>query len=234
MTALKGKVAIVTGASKGLGQAIARRLAKGGANVVASARSTDKLEALAQEAPDRILAFPCDVTKSTQVQALIQFALQRFGRIDILVNNAGLGHFAPIDELSEEQWDEMMNVNLKGAFLACKYAIPHLKATEGHIVNISSVAGTEAFPNGGGYCASKFGLMALSDTLTLELKPYHVKVSTLCPGSIKTEFHHPKAYAMEAEQVAETVWTMVSAPKGVIYNQVIMRPLVPKNLLKKS
>jgi NAD(P)-dependent dehydrogenase (short-subunit alcohol dehydrogenase family) len=161
------------------------------------------------------------------VQDLVQFAIQRFGRLDVLINNAGLGHFAPVDELTESQWDEMMNVNLKGAFLTCKYAIPHLKATEGHIVNISSVAGTEAFARGGGYCASKFGLMALTDALTQELKPHHVKVSALCPGSIKTEFGRQKDYAMEAEQVAEAVWTIVSAPKGVIYNTIIMRPLVP-------
>jgi NAD(P)-dependent dehydrogenase (short-subunit alcohol dehydrogenase family) len=227
MTRLDGKTAIVTGASKGLGRAIAKRLAEGGAYVVAAARSKDKLEHLASEHPGRIIPFVCDVTRSDQVRAMIEFTVERSGRLDILVNNAGLGRFAPVDELSEEDWDLMMDVKLKGAFLACKYAIPHLKKTEGHIVNISSVAGTEAFATGGGYCASKFGLMALTDALTLELKPHHVKVTALCPGSIKTEFHRPKDYAMEAEQVAETVWTVVSAPKGVIYNQIIMRPLVP-------
>ncbi|MBA4495641.1 SDR family oxidoreductase [Paenactinomyces guangxiensis] len=232
MPSLEGKTAIVTGASKGLGQAIARRLAAGGARVVAGARSTDKLEALAQEAPNQIIPFTCDVTKSAQVKAMIEFTVEQCGRLDLLINNAGLAHFAQVQDLTEEEWDEMMDVNLKGAFLTCKYAIPYLKQTEGHIVNISSVAGTEAFANGSGYCASKFGLMALSDALTLELKPHHVKVTTLCPGSIKTEFHNPKDYAMEAEQVAETVWTCVSAPKGVIYNQIIMRPLVPKKAQK--
>jgi NADP-dependent 3-hydroxy acid dehydrogenase YdfG len=233
MTSLEGKVAIVTGASKGLGLAITRRLASGGARVVAAARSEDKLEALAKEHPDKIVAFPCDVTQSSQVKALIDFTVERYGQLDILVNNAGLGRFAPVDQLSEEDWDLMMNVNLKGAFLCCKYAIPHLKQTEGHIVNISSVAGIESFAGGAGYCASKFGMMALSDALTLELKPHHVKVTTICPGSIKTEFNRPKDYAMEAEQVAETVWTVVSAPKGVIFNQIVMRPLVPREYQKK-
>jgi NAD(P)-dependent dehydrogenase (short-subunit alcohol dehydrogenase family) len=232
MSTNEKKVAIVTGASKGLGRAIALRLARGGVHVVAAARSSGKLEELSREIPSRITPYTCDVTSSGQVKALIEFTVEQFGRIDILINNAGLGRFAPVHELSEEDWDEMMNVNLKGAFLTCKYAIPHLKKTEGHIVNISSVAGTEAFPRGAGYCASKFGLMALSDTLTLELKPHHVKVTALCPGSIKTEFHHPKEYAMEPEQVAETVWTVVSAPKGVIYNQIIMRPLVPREYQK--
>lgn len=233
MSRLDGKVAIVTGASKGLGRAIATRLAQGGAFVVAAARSKDKLEQLEQKVSEQIVPFQCDVTKTPDVKALINFAIERFGRLDILINNAGIGRFGKVEDLSEEDWDQMMAVNLKGAFLACKYAIPHLKQTEGHIVNISSVAGTESFVGGAGYCASKFGLMALSDALTLELKPHHVKVSTVCPGSIKTEFGRPKDYALEAEQVAETVWTIVSAPKGVIINQVIMRPLVPREYQKK-
>lgn len=226
------KVAIVTGASKGLGAAIACRLAKEKIKVVASARSTDKLEGLAKEFGNAIDPVPCDVMDSKQVQDVIRHTIDRYGRLDYLINNAGLGHFAPVESLSEDEWDEMMNVNLKGAFLHCKYAIPHLKKTEGHIVNISSIAGTEAFATGAGYCASKFGMMALTDALTLELKPYQIKVTALCPGSMKTDFNHYKDYAMEAEQVAKTVWTIVSAPKGVIYNQILMRPLVPREFQK--
>lgn len=232
METTKQKIAIVTGASKGLGAAIARRLAKENIKVVATARSTGKLNELAGEFQGIIDPVACDVTDSRQVRQIIEHTIDQYGRLDILINNAGLGYFAPVEKLSEEEWDEMMNVNLKGAFLHCKYAIPHLKKTEGHIVNISSIAGTESFASGAGYCASKFGLMALTDALTLELKPYHVKVSALCPGSIKTDFNNYKEYAMEAEQVAEAVWTMVSAPKGVIYNQILMRPLVPKEFQK--
>ncbi len=222
------KVAIVTGASKGLGAAITQRLAQEGITVIASARSEEKLRSLAQTNPKFILPFPCDVTQSEQVQSLIQYTIDTCGKIDLLINNAGLGRFAPLDELKEEDWNEMMQVNLTGVFLACKYAIPHLKETKGHIINISSVAGTVAFPNGGGYCATKFGLMGLSESLTQELKPHHVKVSTLCPGSIKTEFHPAPDWALEAEQVAETVWMIASAPKNVIINQIIMRPQVPR------
>ncbi|WP_124727295.1 SDR family oxidoreductase [Staphylospora marina] len=227
MNRLAGKTAIVTGASKGLGRAIARKFAQGGARVIAAARNLDALKALAAEDPEHIIPVECDVTQSRQVRAMVERAVNETGRLDILVNNAGVGRFAPVEELSEEDFDLMMNVNLKGAFLASKYAIPHLKRTKGHIVNISSVAGTEAFATGGGYCASKFGLMALTDALTLELKPHHVKVTAICPGSIKTEFHRPKDYAMEAEQVAEAVWITVSAPQNVIYNRIIMRPQVP-------
>lgn len=232
MSTTDKRVAIVTGASKGLGAAITRRLAREEIRVVACARSEDKLKKVAESYPDRILPVPCDVTQSRQVKHAIDTALKHFGRIDILVNNAGLGRFGKVHELSEEDWDEMMAVNLKGAFLACKYAIPHLLKQKGHIVNISSVAGTVTFPGGGGYCASKFGLMALSDVLTQELKPHEVKVSTLCPGSILTEFGAAKPYALKPEQVAETVWQMISAPDSVIYNQIIMRPQVPPEMQK--
>lgn len=232
MSSLGDKVGIVTGASKGLGRAIAKRLALEGAIVVASARNESELNELAKEHPGHIYAFPCDVTEAVQVKALIQFTVERLGRLDFLVNNAGIGRFDTVEQLSVEDWDQMMAVNAKGPFLTCKFAIPYLKKTEGHIVNISSVAGTESFATGSGYCASKFALMALSDALTLELKPFHVKVTTLCPGSIKTEFQQPKDYAMEPEQVADTVWTVLSSPKNVIYNQIIMRPLVPRKYQK--
>lgn len=232
MSSLEDKVGIVTGASKGLGKAIANRLAQEGAIVVASARSEAELNELANKHPGHIYAFPCDVTEPTQVKALVQFTVERFGRIDFLVNNAGIGKFGSVEQLSVEDWDQMMAVNAKGPFLTSKFSIPYLKKTEGHIVNISSIAGTEAFATGSGYCASKFALMALTDALTLELKPYHVKVTAICPGSIKTEFQPPKDYAMDPEQVADTVFTVLSAPKNVIYNQVIMRPLVPRDYQK--
>ncbi|PTM58642.1 SDR family oxidoreductase [Desmospora activa] len=229
---LTEKTAIVTGASKGLGRAIARRLNRSGMTVVAAARSEAALQEMAADHPG-IIPVVTDITHSDDVKQMVETALSHTGRIDILVNNAGLGHFGSVEELSEEEWDQMMDVNLKGAFLACKFAIPHLKKQKGHIVNISSVAGTVTFPGGGGYCASKFGLQALSDVLTQELKQDEVKVNTLCPGSIQTEFsHNPKSYALTAEQVAETVWMMVSADPAVIFNQIIMRPQVPPELQK--
>lgn len=232
MSKLKGSVAIVTGASKGLGAAITRRLAKEGARVVACARSRDHLESLSQEDPDHILAYPCDISDSEQVRGLIDFTLKKTGQINILINNAGIGRFNPVEKLSEQDWDEMMATNLKGPFLTSKYSIPHLIQTRGHIVNISSVAGTVIFSGGGGYCASKFGLMALSDVLTQELKPHQVRVTTICPGSIQTEFFQAPSYALKPEQVAETVYSVVAAPEGVIFNQVIMRPQVPPEAQK--
>lgn len=220
-------VAFVTGASQGLGKAIAQRLATEGVQVVACARSAEALQALAGDFPDRIHPVPCDLTDAKQVEASISETIEKYGRLDYLINNAGVGKFGSIDQLSEADWDQMMQVNLKGCFLTAKYAIPHLKESKGHIVNISSIAGEVAMAGGGGYCASKAGLNMLSETLTLELKKHEVRVTTISPGSIKTHFHNPKAYALTPEQVTETVWSVISAPKQVIYGKITIRPQVP-------
>lgn len=224
---LDGKSVIVTGASKGLGRVIAERLARGGARVIAAARSKNRLEELSRQ-QDTIIPVVADITQADDVKRMVETAVTKTGGLDIVINNAGLGHFGRVQELTEAQWDQMLDVNLKGVFLTCKYAIPHLIRSKGHIVNISSVAGTVTFPGGSGYCASKFGLQALSDVLTQELKKEEVKISTLCPGSIDTQFSpEPPDYALTPEQVAETVWMIVTADRGVIVNQVIMRPQVP-------
>lgn len=224
------KIAIVTGASKGLGRAIAKRLATEKIHVIACARNYDQLVTLAEESPKQILPFKCDVSDSSQVQSLIAYTIEQKGQLDYLINNAGLGCFNSIDKLSEDDWDKMININLKGSFLTCKYAIPYLKATKGHIINISSIAGSVPFINGGGYSVSKAGLNMLSETLSLELKQHEVKVTTISPGSIKTDFHHPKEYALEPEQVADTVWTVIRAPQNMIYSQLTIRPQVPPTI----
>lgn len=221
---LSGKIAIVTGASKGIGKAIARLFAEKGAIVYALARGI-------QEDPmyQNIIPIPCDITKENQVSSTIEKIVKENGTIDILINNAGVGHFAPIHQLEENQWDEMINVNLKGAFLCTKYVVPHLLTkNSGHIINISSVAGIEGFPTGTGYCASKFGLMGLTDSLLKELKPHGIKVSAICPGSVQTYFggSEPKDYALLPEDVAWMAYQMVAAPQRVIMNQVVMRPKV--------
>ncbi|BAU29042.1 3-oxoacyl-[acyl-carrier protein] reductase [Aneurinibacillus soli] len=234
---LQNRIALITGASKGAGRAMCLLFAEEGATVYAAARSTDLLDELVQEAAGlegQIIAAPCDVTNGAAVEQLIQRITDEKGQIDILINNAGLGHFGAIHELTEAQWDEMMNVNLKGVFLCTKYVTPHLiKQKRGHIINISSVAGTVTFPGGGGYCTTKFGLMAFTDILTQELKSHNVKVSVICPGSIQTYFGgtDPKDYALHPKDVAQIAYQMAAAPEHVILNQVIMRPVVPQTKL---
>lgn len=235
MATLTGQVAIITGASRGLGRSIATMFADNGATVIATARDKTALIDVAQQfsGEGKIVPYACDITQSNQVDGLIRFTLQRYEKLDILINNAGVGHMSPVHELAEEDWDTMMSVNLKGPYLTCKYAVPHfIERKSGHIVNISSVAGTVTFKGGGGYCASKFGLMALTDVLTQELKPHKVRVSVICPGSIQTEFggKDPKSYSLKPEQVAKVAYDMVTAPEGVILNQVVMRPQVPPEL----
>jgi NADP-dependent 3-hydroxy acid dehydrogenase YdfG len=235
LQSLHNKVVVITGASKGIGHAMSLLFAEKGATVFAVARSTGLLKALAASAEGSdgtIIAAPCDITKGSDVQALIARVIEEKGKIDILINNAGLGHFGPIHELQEDEWDEMMAVNLKGTFLTTKYAVPHLISRKsGNIINISSVAGTVTFEGGGGYCTSKFGLMAFTDVLTQELKPHNIKVSVICPGSVQTHFGgtEPKDYSLEAEDVAYMAYQIAAAPKNVILNQIIMRPVVPQS-----
>jgi NADP-dependent 3-hydroxy acid dehydrogenase YdfG len=234
LQSLHNKVVLVTGASKGIGRSMCLLFSEKGAIVYALARSEALLHELAHEAENhagRIVPAPCDVTDGTAIQELVGRIIREEGHIDVLINNAGLGHFGPIHELSEEQWDEMMNVNLKGVFLCTKYVVPHLlQQQRGHIINISSVAGTVTFPGGGGYCTTKFGLMAFTDILTQELKPHNIKVSVICPGSVQTYFGQtdPKAYSLRPEEVAYIAYQMAAAPEHVIMNQVIMRPVVPQ------
>jgi len=238
LQSIHNKVVLITGASKGIGRAMSLLFADKGATVYAIARSESQLKDLATEADNKqgcIIPSPCDIRDSSAIERLIGQIVHEEGRIDALVNNAGLGHFGPIHELTEAQWDEMMDVNLKGVFLCTKYTVPHMIQQQGgHIVNISSVAGTVTFPGGGGYCTSKFGLMAFTDVLTQELKPHNVKVSVICPGSVQTEFGQsaPKEYALRPEEVAYMAYQMIAAPEHVIMNQLIMRPVVPQHLQK--
>ena len=231
---LSGKVALVTGASRGIGRAITLLFADKGATVYALARGMEGLQAVKKAGETfsgQIIPTPCDITNGQQVAEAVEQAFQQSGHIDFLINNAGLGHFAPVHLLDESDWDEMMNVNLKGTFLCTKYVVPHLLSQgKGHIINISSVAGLEGFAGGGGYCASKFGLMGFNDALTKELKPKGIKVSVICPGSVQTHFGgtDPQDYSLHPEDVAFMAYQMASAPERIILNQVIMRPKVPQ------
>ncbi|QIA26780.1 SDR family oxidoreductase [Thermaerobacter sp. PB12/4term] len=232
---LQDKVAIVTGASRGIGEAISRVFVAEGARVVGVARSAGALEALARDlaaagAGGRFVPRVADVTSPGAAKEAVRETLERWGRIDILVNNAGVGHFAPVADLAEAAWDEMMAVNLKAPFLWSQAVLPHMmERRDGHIIMISSVAGTTTFVNGAGYCASKWGLMALADTLRQEVRPYELRVTAVCPGSVQTHFGGtpPRDYSLRPEDVAHTVLEVAAAPRRVVYGTVIVRPLVP-------
>src|ERR1700730_16819164 len=190
--ALAGKVALITGASRGIGFAIARRLGKMGARISICARDQAKLDQTASVLRGEgieTLAIRADVTRSDQISALIQKTQQELGPIDILVNNAGIGLFGPFLEFGEADWNAVLDTNLKSVFLMSRAVAPEMiRRQTGHIVNISSLAGKNTFANGAIYCASKWGLMGLSGAMAEDLRGYGIRVSAICPGSVATEF----------------------------------------------
>ncbi len=187
---LSNQVAVITGASEGIGAAIARRFAGEGARVVLAARSEEKLKALAEElGSERALAVPTDVTDAEQVKRLMARTREHFGGLDILVNNAGVGLYASVAEMAWADFEQMWKVNFFGVVRCIREALPDLRERRGMVVNISSVAGKLAIPYLTGYCASKFALNAFSTGLRMELAQAWVRVVVVCPGTVRTPFH---------------------------------------------
>ncbi len=184
----KGKVVIVTGSSRGIGKATALAFAREGAKVVITSRKKKDCDAVVKEINNSgrtCLAVACDVSKEKDVNNLVKETLKKFGRIDIVVNNAGIYKGGPIDKLPEQTWDEVIDINLKGPFLLCRCAVPHLKSGAS-IINISSVLGDVGDEETTAYCASKGGLITFTKALALELAPQKIRVNAVGPGPIKT------------------------------------------------
>jgi 3-oxoacyl-[acyl-carrier protein] reductase len=230
--ALAGKVALITGASRGIGFAIARRLGKMGARVSICARDQAKLDQAASVLRGEgieTLAIRADVTRSDQISALIQKTQQELGPIDILVNNAGIGLFGPFHEFGEADWNAVLDTNLKSVFLMSRAVAPEMMRRQtGHIVKISSLAGKNTFANGAIYCASKWGLMGLSGSMAEDLRGYGVRVSAICPGSVATEFSgqsrksHSKI--LQPDDVAHAVAALVTQSSESFISEVHIRP----------
>ena len=229
---LEGKVALVTGANRGIGLAIARRLGQMGARVSICARDQSKLEqSAASLRGDGIetLAIPADITRAEQISFLVQKTQQELGPIDILVNNAGIGAFRPFHEFAEADWDRVLDTNLKSVFLLCRAVAPEMiRRQTGHIVNISSLAGKNTFANGAIYCASKWGLMGLSGSMAEDLRGYGIRVSTICPGSVATEFagqsKKDPSKALQPDDIAHAVAALVTQSAGSFISEVHLRP----------
>lgn len=211
-------MAIVTGASRGIGEHVARQLHAGGATVVLAARATDRLQRVAAElGAERTLVVPTDVADRGQVVALVERTVERFGRVEILVNNAGVGLSGLISDLDLDDLERVFAVNVFGAVACIQAVIPHMRRQRwGHIVNVSSVLGKVAVPQTAGYAASKFALQALSDGLRVEEVPHGILVTVVCPGSTQTDFRanelrsgstlleeRPQINLMRAERAAE-------------------------------
>lgn len=225
---LEGQVALITGAGQGLGAAIAEVLAAAGAQTVLCGRRRERLEAVAEKLQPTPLDLTCDVTDEAQIKAVIERTVSRFGRLDILVNNAGIGDWIALEETETKFFDDVIATNLRGPFLFSKHAWPHLKASKGQILNISSIAGTQSFNRMSAYCASKHGLNGLSGVLAIEGEPYGIRVLSLCPGSVDTDIWKSEASEQERsrmmtpEQLAAFAQFLLTSPRNVLVKQIVV------------
>ena len=238
---IKGKVVVITGASSGLGEATARLLSSQGASVVLGARRIDRLKSLADEltgSGGKALAVATDVTHCDQVKKLVDAAVQTYGHIDVMINNAGLMPSSPLERLKIEDWDRMIDVNIKGVLYGIAAALPYMKEQKaGHIINVSSVAGHKVRAGGAVYAATKHAVRALSEGLRLEVKPYNIRTTVISPGAVATELPNSatepdiaeimrKVYeiAIPAESFARAVAFAMSQPEDVDVNEILFRP----------
>ena len=229
MADVSGRVAVVTGGTRGIGLAIARTLVQGGAGVVVAARRGEDVARVAGELGPRALGVACDVRRVEDCERLVARAVEEFGRLDILINNAGLGVFAPVEAMSLEDWHRQIETNLDGVFYCCRAALPHIKKMRGWIINIGSLAGKNAFAGGAAYNASKFGLLGFSEALMLEVRHDGVRVSCVMPGSVATEFSSGGGgeWKLHAEDVAQVVSDLLAFPDRALPSRIEIRPAQP-------
>jgi len=233
---LSGKVAVVTGGTRGIGRAIAERLLTEGASVAFCGRSAEAVAKAAGEMAratgGNVFGEAADVSKPADVRRFFQGVDNQFGALHVLINNAGRGIFRRAGELSIEEWQNMMELNLSGVFYCCREALQRFNngGVGGYIINISSLAGKNAFSGGAGYNASKFGLNGFSEALMLDYRYENVKVSYIMPGSVDTSFGAGAAHAdwkIAPEDVAEVVQGLLRMPERTLVSRVEMRPLKP-------
>jgi len=230
---LVGQVALVTGAGRGIGAAIARRLASLGASVVVCGRTQSALDTTAraiQAAGGKTEVIPCDVTLLHQLEYAAARVDSTFGRLDILVNNAGVGGFTKLlHELPPEDWERILNTNLRGVYFSVRAFAPlMIRARAGHIINISSLAGKNALPKGAAYAASKWGLNGMTYSLAEELRPHNIRVAVVCPGSTETELgphtgKDPKKM-LQSDDIAHAVAMLVTQSPQSFVSEILIRP----------
>jgi 3-oxoacyl-[acyl-carrier protein] reductase len=230
---LSGQVAVVTGAGRGIGAAIARKLASLGTTTVLCGRTKETLDATAQtilETGGKVEVIPCDVTILHQLEYAAARVASTFGRLDILVNNAGVGGFnEPLHNMAPEEWDRILNTNLRGVYFAIHAFAPlMIRAYSGHIINISSLAGKNALPNGAAYAASKWGLNGLTYSVAEELRPHNIRVAAVCPGSTDTELspHAGKdpRKMLQPDDIAHAVAMLVTQAPQSFVSEILLRP----------
>ena len=234
MINLKNKVAYITGGSKGIGFGVAEQLLKAGMRVAISGRNMETVKKAANDlgTPENVLAIASDVTKHGDEASAVKSILDQWGQLDVVLANAGVGHFAPVDELSEEDWHQMVDTNLNGVFHTLKASVEALKLSKGYYITLASLAGTNFFANGAGYNATKFGVVGFTQAAMLDLRKYDIKVSTIMPGSVASHFndHEPSeadAWKIQPEDIGELVLDLLKMNPRTLPSKIEVRPTRP-------
>lgn len=230
----KGKIAIVTGASSGLGLALAQALVAKGATVYGLSRNTDKLNEIEKKLGDNFIGVTVDVSDRIKIEDWIKNIFSESPLPDILINNAGAGYFAPIDALDIERWNEMVNTNLNGTFYITSSLVPLMKTNPEtcHIINIGSILGKTTRAESAAYSATKYAMQGFSEALFKELRSYKIKVTCVNPGSIDTHFFEdsgilPHANMMQPKDIADLVLHLIETPDNLLVDEITLRPLIP-------
>ncbi|MBB4077644.1 NAD(P)-dependent dehydrogenase (short-subunit alcohol dehydrogenase family) [Lewinella aquimaris] len=234
MENLQNKTAFITGGSKGIGYGVAEKLMEAGVNVIITSRSqqsvnkaVDQLDKLGH--PGKCIGVEADVRDLNSQQRAMDLAKQEFGGVDIVIANAGVGHFAPIQELTPEQWQETLDINLTGVFNTVKATLPSLIESKGYLITIASLAGTNFFAKGSAYNASKFGLVGFTQAVMLDVRQEGVKVTTIMPGSVATHFNgntpdEDDAWKIQIEDLGQLVVDLLRMPARTLPSKVEVRP----------
>lgn len=231
------KVAYITGGTKGIGFGIAQVLLKNGIRVAVSGRKQEDAEEAARilsEDDTKVFGIASDVKNFEDEKNAVAEIVKKFGRLDYVIANAGLGVFKPVDELSLEDWNDMIDTNLNGVFHTLKAAIPELKKSEGYFISIASLAGTNFFENGSGYNASKFGVVGFTQAAMIDLRKYNIKVSTIMPGSVSTNFNgnepsEKDAWKIQPEDLGELVLDIFKMNPRTLPSKIEIRPSKPNS-----
>lgn len=230
------RTALVTGGTKGIGYGVAEALLQQGIRVAITSRSpaaaAEAAARLNQIRPGYALGFGADVRDLAAQQAALAGLLRQWGRLDYVVANAGVGHFAPIQDMTEAQWHETIDINLTGVFFTAKATLEALQESEGYFISIASLAGTNFFENGAAYNASKFGLVGFSQAMMLDVRKFGIKVTTIMPGSVATHFanHEPNAqdaWKIQPEDIGQLVVDLIRMPARTLPSKIEVRPTIP-------
>ncbi len=238
MNSIKNKVALITGGTKGIGYGVAESLMKEGVHVAITSRSASSAEEAANQLNSnsktgaKAIGIEADVKDFESQQQTVKTVLKHFNQLDIVIANAGVGHFASIEDLTLEQWQDTMDTNLSGVFYSIKSSIEALKNSKGYFISISSLAGTNFFAKGSAYNASKFGVTGFTQAVMLDLRKYDIKVSTIMPGSVATHFngHTPDendAWKIQKEDIGELVVDLIKMNPRTLPSKIEVRPTMP-------